>query len=282
MGLIASLVLTGLCMRHLSLIGVSYAESLLWRGLVCLGATLLFAQSHGLSLMPKSLRTQAFRAVIAGLALTFLTLSYNWLSAGAVSVLSNIDVPLLVVMSPWLGLSAARRTKILSIVSILFLVWYVSSLELQEDLFYGLSTLFIGTILLCFGYLYIKKSMNEENRAITILTPAVAIILYGIVQLLFIEKPETLTFSAPVALSSLLSGLGMFGAYFTTMKLYEQTDIATAEFPTLLSSIAIQPIETFFLQTPILPAYLISSIGFVVVTYLILMQQARDETAPAQ
>ena len=268
--LIISLVGLGLCIRALALNGMPVAESLVLRGLSCLAFVIFFAYRRQLSLIPKVLKTQILRAVLAGLALTLLTLSYNWLSASSVSVLSNVDVPLLVVLGPVIGVQATKRARLLSLASIAFLVWYVANLESQVNLAYGLGTLLSGTLLLCFGYLFIKKSMTEENQAVAILTPAVAIVLYGLIESAG-HVAAALT-PANLALSA-LSGACMFLAYIATMKLYDLTDIAIAEFPTLISSIVIQPVETLFLNEPMQAAYLLPSLGFVMMTFFIMNLQ---------
>lgn len=267
--LVASLVGIGIAIRMLALHGVPVAESLALRGASCLLVVALYAYHRRLSLIPKSVKTQAVRALIAGLALTFLAWSYDWLSASSVTVLSNVDVPMLVVLGPMIGVPASSRARILSLISISFLVWYVSNLAGQVNLFYGLGTLLAGTFLLCFGYLFIKKSMADENRAVAILTPALAILIYGVIEGAGVSPAWT----AADFIVCTLSGVAMFAAYIATMKLYELTDIAAAEFPTLISSLVIQPVEALFLHEPMQGVYLASSIGFVAMTYLIMNLQ---------
>lgn len=275
--LIFSLVGVGLSMRVLALHEVPVSESLILRGFSCLLGVLFFARRYSFSLVPHSLKTQIFRALLAGMALTFLSLSYNWLTASTVAVLSNMDVPLLIVLGPLLGVPSTKKTQILSLISILFLVWYISNLEIQINLVYGLGSLTLGSLLLCFGYLYIKKSMTDENKAVAILTPSLAIILYGFIEKAWAGGGVSSAWTSTCLSIGFLSGIGMFLAYIATMKLYELTDLASAEFPTLISSIIIQPAELLFLNEPIHKIYLLSSIGFVVMTYLIMRLQKISE-----
>jgi hypothetical protein len=65
----------------------------------------------------------------------------------------------------------------------------------------------------------------------------------------------------------------MFTAYIATMKLYDLTNLATAEFPTLIASLVIQPLEMIVLDVPLQIEYILSSFGFVVITYFILSWQ---------
>lgn len=274
--MIMSLIVMGLAMRVLALADISLADGLIVRGVSCLGLVILFAYGKALSLVPKAPSTQCVRALLAGFALTLFTLSYNWLTASAVSVLSNIDVPLLVVLGPFIGIRASIKVRALSFVSILFLVWYVLGLEVQPQLFYGLTSLMTACFLLCFGYVFIKKSMEEENQAIAILTPALAIIMYGLMQkVVFYSAPSLWT--PTLICTAMVSGVGMFFAYIATMKLYELTDIANAEFPTLISSLVIQPFEWMILDVSFQVIYVMPTIIFVLMTYFLLQAQRHQE-----
>lgn len=267
--LIGSLSIMGLAIRHLAVSGVPLSESLVLRGFVSLVMVVTWARVQKMSLKPKSIKTQTIRAFIAGLALTFFSLSYNWLSASTISVLSNIDVPLIVILGALVGQSSSSRAKLLSAVSILFLILYGLKVQGQPRWILGLTTLMIGLFLLCFGYYFIKKSMTEENKAITILTPSLAIIVYGLLQIDIVGDVRSVWTTETIRVG-IISGIGMFGAYYTTMKLYEQTDIATAEFPALISSLAIQPLELVFFNEPMSAMNFLLTLAFIVCTYFIL------------
>ncbi|MCW5583343.1 MAG: hypothetical protein KIT56_05585, partial [Gammaproteobacteria bacterium] len=123
--------------------------------------------------------------------------------------------------------------------------------------------------LLCFGYFFIKKSMNEENPAITILVPSLAIIFYGLMERIGVS-PFAFKWAPELIFINVLSGVGMFGAYIATMQLYKLTNLASAEFPTLISSLVIQPVEAILFNVPLKANYFMPSIGFVMMSYLIL------------
>jgi hypothetical protein len=272
--LILSLIVSGLTMRSMALQGVPYFQSLALRGGFSFIAVLIYASLGRLSLVPKNPRTQASRAALAGLALGFFTLSYEYLSASAVSVLSNVDLPIMLALAPLFGMKLDKKIRLLSLASILCLVAYVAHLGQHQDLLWGLVTLGSGSFLLCLGYLYIKKSMGEENSSVTIMVPSLAIVLYGLVFSQFSSEVMAPT-TTSLLIEAALSGLSMFGAYIATMKLYSLTNIATAEFPTLLSSVLIQPLELFFLDAPLEAPYLLSSTAFVVCIYFIMSLQKK-------
>jgi hypothetical protein len=262
----------------MALKGVPYYHSLSSRGIFCLLIVVGFALHKNLSLLPKSLKIQSVRGLLAGLALSSFTLSYNWLSASSISVLSNIDVPLLLALGPSIGIPAKRSTRLMALISISFLIIYVYVMEPEPNLHLGIMLLSLGSLLLCLGYLFIRKSMKEENEAVTILVPSIAIIVYGLVQNMYSSDLGPIWDMSTYVLS-FLSGASMFGAYYVTMRLYSITDLASAEFPTLLSSIIIQPVEALFLNEDIKMSHLILSLLFISAVYLILTWEKRQQYA---
>ncbi len=268
--LVVSISLLGLTIRSLALAEVPLSESLFLRGLASLIVTGIWAKAQALSLKPRSIKIQFVRAVVAGLALTFVTASYRWLSASAVSVLSNADIPLLVLLGSRVGQVSSMRAKTLSFVSIVLLIVYGLGIQSQPNWPFGVSSLFIGLILLCFGYSFIKKSMQQENRAITTMTPALAIMVYGVFQKTGEPLIVSINWSSYLIILGILSGLAMFGAYYATMKLYEVADIAIAEFPTLLASLVIQPAEAVLFHQSLEVNPFVLTVIFIFVTYFIL------------
>lgn len=277
MVLIGCLSAVGISIRILAEHKIPLSESLILRGVVCLAIVFGWAYHQKLSLIPKSIKTQVFRALIAGLALTLFSLSYSWLTASTVAVLSNIDVPMLVILGSWVGQRSSLRAKALSVISILILIVYALRSQSQSDWILGLGCLGVGTFLLCFGYFFIKKSMQEENEAITVLTPSLALIAYGAIQKLG-DSVAPGAWSLHMVNISLIAGVGMFGAYYATMKLYTVADLATAEFPTLVSAIAIQPLEAWVFQEALSVSQLWLTVIFVFFTYLILIADKNKST----
>lgn len=270
--MMVSLMGTGLAMKLLALDGISTGQSLFGRGCACLVLVVLFAVRQKLTLKVKSPSTQMIRAVVAGLALTFYTISYAHISASAVSVLSNIDVPLLIALGPIVGVRNSRLVRGAALLSILFLMMFVWGMDHSAITIYGLSYLLVGTLMLCFGYQFIKLSMAEENQAVAVMVPALAIMAFGLVQMLYYGESWQLLTAKHLTLT-VISGSCMFFAYYATMQLYRIADIATAEFPTLLSSLLIQPIEFFLTGEATKSIYVVSTIGFIVTTYIILRWQ---------
>ncbi len=272
--LVTSLIGIGLCSRTLALEGLPYSQSLFGRGVVCACLAIALGAKKRLSLIPKFPLSQLFRAAVAGVALSLLTVSYNWLTASTVAIISNADVPLLIALGPLVGIHAGHKVRWLALALTSLLVFFVAQLEPQPHLFYGISTLLTGTILLCFGYVFLKKCLQEENDAIAILTPSLAILFFGLTATIWSGGPRSVV-SSHAILQIGISGICMFAAYFATMRLYEISDLAVAEFPTLISSVLIQPLEFWFLKVPMQVSYLLSALCFVLVAFYLLRVQER-------
>jgi drug/metabolite transporter (DMT)-like permease len=117
--------------------------------------------------------------------------------------------------------------------------------------------------------------MKEENEAVTILVPSLALLLYGLAEGVFMPEARG-SWDLPMFLVAVLTGIGMFGAYFATMRLYELTDLAAAEFPTLFASILIQPLECAFMGETFRESYFIASVLFVATIYAIMRWQSQE------
>jgi len=241
---------------------------------------LLFAKMSGFSLCPRLPRAQLVRALVAGLALTLITKSYESLSASSVSVLGNVDVPLILVLGSLVGQPVKRRDQLIAGGALAILFAYVLTLEGGAKIFEGVFYLFLGSVLLCFGYHFIQKSMKEENPAITILTPSLALAVFGFVQIF--SRGEALSQLGSQSVLSFynlallaFSGLLMFVTYLVTMKLYELVSIAEAEIPSLLTVILVQPLEFYFFNEIPQAMTIVITLGFLALLYFLVLGTSR-------
>lgn len=280
--LILCLAIYGLVLRGIALGGVSLGSGLLFRGLSCLLLVLLFAKFRGFALWPRLPGAQLVRALVAGLALTLITKSYESLSAASVSVLGNVDVPLILVLGSLVGQPVRRRDQVIAAGALAILFAYVLTLEGGRQIFEGVFYLFMGSVLLCFGYHFIQKSMKEENPAITILTPSISIAVFGFIQLFLRDEglsqlgsQGALTFMNLTLL--ILSGLMMFLTYLVTMKLYELVSIAEAEIPSLLTVILVQPLEFYLFNEVPQAMTIVITLGFLALLYFLVVGTSRTQ-----
>lgn len=273
--LITSLGCLGLSIRYLALHEMPLAQSLTIRGLACLFITVLVALANKETFVPKNKKTQIVRGLIAGGALGLFSLSYNTLPATIVSVLSQIDVPLIIILSSITSQSITWKSKWLSVFSIILLITLVLTLEKDSYSVMGIIYLLAGTVLLSIGYLLIKKSLAEESLSSTILTPGLSLVIYGLLIQQFTDQ-HWMVENSKVIFISIISGFLMYLSYIATAKLYALTSIAEAEFPTLISSLLLFPLEFYLLKQDFNKNEVLYSLGFLFLIYYTVKSQESE------
>ena len=296
--LICSLLASGIIARILALKQISYGESLLFKGLSCLGLILLFAFKNNTSLIPKNGKLQFLRFLLSGTSLGLFTLSYNYLSATGVATLSNIDIPVILLLGFFWGVRASKKTVLASITTIFLVIIlaFMSEATLQENQIKGSILVIFSSLLICLGYFLINESMKLENELMVILTPTLGIIAYGLLIKLSPSLLISSTFPATAVIPAifsklntpttevlqnillyLTSGASMFGAYIFTMKLYKLLDISLAEFPTLLSTLLIQPVEYFLIGEKFNLSYFLITLIIIVFVIILLKTNTQEQ-----
>lgn len=291
--LICSLLASGIIARVLALREVSYEESLFFKGLSCLGLILFFALKNNISLIPKNYKLQFVRFLLAGTSLGLFTLSYNYLSATGVATLSNIDIPVILLLGFFWGTRASKKTVLASIttIALVIILAFLSEATSQENQIKGSILVIFSSLLICLGYFLINESMKLENELMVILTPTLGIIVYALVirfsdstipatsvvlaMFSAINTPNAEVFQNILLFSA--SGASMFGAYIFTMKLYQLLDISLAEFPTLLSTLLIQPVEYFLIGEKFNLSYFLITLIIILFVLILLKTNTQEQ-----
>ncbi|NUM57222.1 MAG: hypothetical protein HUU56_01245 [Bdellovibrionaceae bacterium] len=291
--LICSLLASGIIARVLALREVSYEESLFFKGLSCLGLILFFAFKNNISLIPKNYKLQFVRFLLAGTSLGLFTLSYNYLSATGVATLSNIDIPVILLLGFFWGTRASKKTVLASVttIALVIILAFLSEATSQENQIKGSILVIFSSLLICLGYFLINESMKLENELMVILTPTLGIIVYALVirfsdstipatsvvlaMFSAINTPNAEVFQNILLFSA--SGASMFGAYIFTMKLYQLLDISLAEFPTLLSTLLIQPVEYFLIGEKFNLSYFLITLIIIVFVLILLKINTQEQ-----
>lgn len=239
-----TLLVNGLLTKFLIMNGLKGHELLILSGLGSLVCVVLQSMKYSHSLNPQNKRKQFFRALLAGGALYLITASYEHLSATSVSLVSRTDLALLILLGPLAQVPSKLLHRVGAAVAILFILGFIG----LRDEFRGVLMAFSGTVAITAGYLFIKASMKEENTSVSILTPSLAILAFGSVIAATASGPF-LNARPWVILGGVVLGALMFLIYRLTMKMYALMDIASAEYPTLVASGLMLPLEIYFFRT---------------------------------
>lgn len=254
-----TLLLNGLLTKFFISQGLKGFEILILSGIGCLGIVLIHSMKHNHSLRPKNLKKQLLRALIAGAALYLVTTSYQYLSATSVSLVSRTDLAMLLVLGPLIQVPSNKRQRFLACLGIVLILAFIGLIDDMQ----GMLMAFSGTVLITIGYLFIKVSMKEENESVSILTPSLSVLIYG-VGVGAISDGAVFTSDPWLIVSGLSLGALMFLLYRLTIKMYSIMDIASAEYPTLLASGLMLPFEALFLGTHFSLTHIILVVTFMV------------------
>jgi hypothetical protein len=235
-----SLVTNALLLRYLGIHDFPAPASMGLRALSCLIFTLIYSNAKEHSLRPKQPRFQLFRAVLGAFSLLAIITSYHYIHASTVTMLQRLDLLILCIF----GFHVSAGKSKLHVWAIIFCFALVSFLlKDPTEQIAGYLLACIGATGLACGYMMMKKSQASENFSITIMVPSLSCIVLGIA-LGPTAFAQSLT--DPLATFAYASGATMFVTYYLTLKLFERMNIATAEFPTLLATTLVMPLETFF------------------------------------
>lgn len=232
--------LHALALKQLARMGVSAADTLVWRGLVCVALAAAFAAYHRASLWPNRPGLQAARAASAGLSLWLLTAAYQYANATTVSAISRLDTAILIMLGPLAAVAASNLQRGLAALSFLVLAFLALAQGSGESVLgYGLA--FAGTLGVTAGYLFLRSSAKSENPYVIAGVAGAAIVVYGLAAQAF--GPPSVAFE-PLAWGLLAaSGMMMYALYQLTIALYKVMDVALAEYPTLFAALLVLPAE---------------------------------------
>lgn len=273
-----SLLLNGLLTKYSMLNGLAVHEILTLSGLGCLACTLLYSWFSKQSLVPKRILKQSARAAVAGLALYLLTKSYAHLNATSVSLIGRADLGILIVLGPMIKVPSLPVHRVLAVLIMLFTLLFLGIDSQTGDGWIGLALAFSGTIIITIGYLLIKESMKDENEAVGILTPALAVMAYGLGGSFLSDSALVTSLSFELLLCGIGLGCLMFFLYRLTFKMYRQFDIATAEYPTLIATGLMLPMEMYFFEVHFSLSYILAIVIFIVLAGMAVRFFVKEES----
>ena len=105
------LVFTGkdLLTKYLFMNELTIFEILFFMGVGCLSIASLEVVIKKESMLPKNARYQFFRLVVTGGAWFFATLSFKYLNAGTISIISKVNTPLMIIVASFIGVFYTKK-----------------------------------------------------------------------------------------------------------------------------------------------------------------------------
>jgi len=260
-GLCISTFLYSLSVKYLVNQGMRTSDILFQVGLMGTVCSLASSFTAKQNIIPKNIKLQLFRFILAGAGLHLLTESYKGLSLSSLSLIHRFDVLLLIVLGPLVNVPSLLRERTLSLgVMILavsgVLFWDKNSTSL------GVFHAILGMTLITLGYYLISLGINKETFGTTILVPSLSLISFSLIQV------NEFQFN----LYALLAGVIMVVIYYFTIKLYKVYDLARAEFPTFLAALLIVLSDVLIFSKNLDLIYITSLVFLIIFSWMILFQ----------
>lgn len=249
--------------------GYSSSSVLLYRGILSMSITVIFALNSGQSVLPKKLHLQLLRLTNSGVGLLLAFEAYKGLTASTVAMVSRLDIPIAVLI----GFIAGKRKRDFKVGLSVFAICLVLSIILfsgtinEDPLCLVLSI--IAVIQVSISYLLIKRSTRDENNFSIVNTTNIGCILIGIVA--GVARGNLDVVQLQHLWIFLLASLSQVALNYTSAVVYRSKEVERAQRPYLLGSLTVMVVEqliTWQFFAPLHIAYILSVIAVIFVITL--------------
>ncbi|GAA4467746.1 hypothetical protein GCM10023093_24070 [Nemorincola caseinilytica] len=268
---IVAAVVYNLSLDALLDIGYSSSSVLVYRGMLSMAITVLFALNSGQSVMPKKLHLQLLRLTNSGVGLLLAFEAYKGLTASTVAMVSRLDIPIAVMI----GFMAGKRKRdfkvglsVFAICLVLSILFFSSTIN-EDPVALGLSI--IAVVQISISYLLIKRSTRDENNFSIVNTTNIGCLLVGGISGLL--RGNIGWFHIEHLWILALASLSQFALNYTSSVVYRRREVERAQRPYLIGSLVVMVIEqviTWHFFAPLHIAYILAVIG---VIYIITLRQ---------
>jgi hypothetical protein len=238
-------LLNQIALKWASAQGVSTAQALIVRGAVCSLLAIAVATGLGEAILPKHIKHQFIRFINAGFVLAALMASYHFISATSVSLISRMDIPIMVVAATSLGCNSNTFQRVLAYCTLgltgLFI--FVSS---HNESTFGYFLAISGVVANVIGYVFLQTSVNSESPAVVALVPGIASVVFGLS--IGIATKVSIVWSAKENGVLVCTGVAMYLMYKISIGLYKSLSLIGAQYPTILIPALSMPLEAWIMN----------------------------------
>lgn len=249
--------------------GYSSSSVLLYRGIISMSITVLFALNSGQSVIPKNLHLQILRLTNSGIGLLLAFEAYKGLTASTVAMVSRLDIPIAVLI----GFAAGKRRRdfkvglsVFATCLVLSIIFFSGTIN-EDPLCLVLSI--IAVVQVSVSYLLIKKSTKNENNFSIVNTTNIGCIAIGIIAGFARGNLDALQLRHLWIF--LLASISQFALNYTSAVVYRRKEVERAQQPYLLGSLTVMVVEqliTWHFFAPLHIAYILAVISVIFVITL--------------
>lgn len=272
--LVALLVAMNIGIEELTDQGITGAEILLVRSICNLVAAIFIAAYSTTSILPKQPKLQAGAFICLGLSLLLIFTAYQYISAGSVSTLQRLDIPLLVLISAFGGQSKLSQTLLALLAFALVAALLLLNKTTDEDPI-GYFIVLSAVVILCINTLLQKKIAITENIQTIILISSLSSVFWGGVRCW-----QTHSTFANIQLDSLLAIVGLsiinLIIFYLVNDLYKKKRPEVVRYPYLLAAFLTMITEMIVEHKMFNPILIIGNISILIVLTLLVRSRHKN------
>lgn len=244
--IIVLVALNNNCYEYLTNNKLKAPQILFYRGGFTLLLTIVYARYKKQTLVPTDIKAQALRFITTGGSLLLALFSFNYLSAGTVSLLSRLDIPVLVLFSVLLKKSKhwfQIALSLLVIGAVLFLTIDPNFIDEDRN---GFLLIFGSIGMVAIGYLTVHRGSNTESIPALINVSSMSCLFFGGLLMIFYRYEWVIAFEnvAMIIISSFIN----IALFYLTIARYKAYSPEKALLPFVLAILSTSVFEMIIEQ----------------------------------
>ncbi len=266
--LILLLVIMNISIEQLTNLKISGAEILFIRAVFNFGLAVLVAVKNRETIIPQKPKLQIGTFLLFGLGMLLNFSAYQYISAGSVSTLQRLDIPLLVLVSFLYSPFNGRKgfLAVLSFLVVGLMIFY--SRNAQENVL-GYVLIIFSVIVLVINTLLQKKIAVKENIATIMAVVSLSSLFWGGIRCW--QSGADFQKITPMILG-IIFGLAVINLiiFYLVNELYKKYPAEFVRYPYLISAFAIMIVEMLIKQKWETPVVIFGNIAIlIIITFLV-------------
>lgn len=239
--IILSVAVNNNCFEYLSNHDIKASQTLFYRGVFTFLICFFIAFVKKEKLFPDKIKEQSIRFITTGGSLLLVLMSYNFLSAGTVSLLQRLDIPFLIFVS----LASKKKKKLFQVILSLLTIGGLLSLTINpkiiDEEISGFILVFGSVAMTAIGYFTVHKASGKESAPALINVSAISSIIFGLLITTFTSNKYFLPLFdlLIIGLSAILNIL----LFYFAISLYKKYEPERALLPFVWAIIATSVLE---------------------------------------
>lgn len=271
--LVTLLVAMNIGIKTLTKNGISGAEILLLRSSCNLFAAFTIAGFTKTSIIPKQPKLQAGAFICLGLSLLLIFTAYQYISAGSVSTLQRLDIPLLVIIFAFNRKSNLFQI-LLALLSFILVAALVFFSKTTNEHPIGYFIVLSAVVIICINTLLQKKIALTENIPTIIFISSISSVFWSGIQCL-----QTHATFANIQFSSLLVIIGLslinLIIFYIINDIYKKHHPEVVRYPYLVSAFFTMIVEMVIAQKLSSPILIIGNISILIVLTILVRSRQK-------